>query len=204
MGLHAWTKLDKLIPALCVEAGAHFLDAGPITIGNVGFAGNLGWYDLSLREHLLGAPMEAYRIGEWGGMRWNDHRFAFWPGEDGNALPCEVVAERLRGRFAAHLSSLRAPQIVVATHMLAFQSQVYSKPHPGWRFANAFMGSLALGDIIRANPRVVLAIAGHTHVPSDQRIGSLRAVVSPLGYKREWRADNVVDAARRALTVVEL
>lgn len=203
-GITAWTWLDKLLPALCTEVGAHLLDAGPVTLGRVGFAGSLGWYDLTLREHLLDAPLAAYRTGEWGGMRWNDHQYAFFPGDDGEALLCEDVAERLRERLRTHLAQLDANRLVVATHTLAFAEQVYSKQHPGWRFANAFMGSLKLGEIIRADRRVQLAIAGHTHIPSDHRLGPLRAVVSPLGYKREWRADNVVDAVKRAVTVVDL
>lgn len=203
-GIDAWTWLDKLLPALCTEAGVHFLDNAPITLGNIGFAGTLGWYDLSLREHTLDVPMEAYRKGEWGGMKWMDHLYAYWPDEEGAPLPCEVVSERLRARFAAQLQALTSRRVVVATHMLAFPGQVFSKQHPGWRFVNAFMGSLKLGELIRADPRVVLSIAGHTHLPSDQRMGHVRAVVSPLGYRREWRASNVTDAVTKAVSVVDL
>lgn len=203
-GYDAWTWLDKLLPALCAEAGVHYLDGGALTLGNVGFVGTLGWYDLSLREHLLDVPMEAYRTGEWGGMKWMDHVYARWPDADGAPLPCEAISERLRARFTTQLQGLTTRRVVAATHMLAFPDQIFSKQHPGWRFVNAFMGSRKLGDVIRADPRVVLAIAGHTHIPSDTRQGHVRAVVSPLGYRREWRASNVTDAITKAVTVVDL
>jgi hypothetical protein len=203
-GINAWTWLDTLLPALCTEAGVTLLDAGPIALGNTGFAGSLAWYDLSMREHLLGAPMEAYRSGEWSGMRWNDHRFALFPDDAGKAMLPEAVCARLQERLGVHLRTLQTPRIVVATHTLAFAEQIFVKQHPGWRFANAFMGSLRTGELLRADPRVILAIAGHTHIPSEHRFGGLRAIVSPLGYQREWRSPDVRAAVTKAVTVVDL
>ena len=110
----------------------------------------------------------------------------------------------LRERLAGHMRALDAPRLVVATHVLAFEQQIHRKEHPGWRFVNAFMGSLPLGQLIRSDPRVVLHIAGHTHLGSDLRIGRLRAVVSPLGYRGEWKGGTPREAVARALTVVDL
>lgn len=203
-GVDSWAWLDKLLPALCQEAGARYLDGGPVRLGRTGFAGTLGWYDLSTREHLLDAPMEAYRRGAWGGLVWNDHRFARWNGEDGKPLACEEVARRLRERLEGHLRALEAPQVVVATHMLLFEGQIHRRPHPGWRFVNGFMGSYPLGELIRSDPRVVLTVSGHTHLHSDLRMGPLRAVVSPLGYRREWLGASEQEAVARSLRVVDL
>lgn len=203
-GIDSWAWLDKLLPALCTEAGVHLLDAGPTVIGGIGFAGSLGWYDLTMREHLLDAPMEAYRTGRFGGLMWNDHRFAHFLDAEGKHLQSEVVAERLRDRLQAHLDSLSCSRVVVATHMLAFERQVHRKDRPGWRFVNAFMGSLRMGELLARDPRIELAIAGHTHIHSDQRIGRLRALVSPLGYAKEWRAPDVAGAVEKALAVVDL
>lgn len=203
-GLHSWARLDKLLPALCAEAGAELLDAGPIEIDGVGFAGTLGWYDLTTREHLLDAPMEAYRKGVWEGLRWTDHTYTVWPDADGAPMPMEEVARVLRERFAAHLASLTTRRIVSVTHTLPFMEQIHRKEHPGWRFVNAFMGSLPLGDVIKANPRVVLSISGHTHLHSDLRFGRMRAVVTPLGYKKEWHGATPEAAVEKSLKVVEV
>jgi predicted phosphodiesterase len=203
-GIDSWARLDKLLPALCTEAGAELLDAGPVEIDGVGFAGTLGWYDLSTREHVLDAPMEAYRKGVWGGLRWTDHTYTAWKGPDGEKMGMEEVAGILRERLAAHLAALTTRRIVVATHTLPFGEQIHRKEHPGWRFVNAFMGSLPMGQVIRDDPRVVLAIAGHTHLGSDLRLGRLRAVVSPLGYAKEWRGNTPAAAVAHALKLVEL
>ena len=203
-GVDSWARLDKLLPALCREADVQLLDAGPQEIDGVGFVGTLGWYDLTTREHVLEAPIEAYRAGEWGGLRWTDHTYAVWRDADGAAMEMEEVARILRERLAAHLRAVTSRRIVVATHTLPFGEQIHRKAHPGWRFANAFMGSLPMGDVVRGDPRVVLAIAGHTHIGSDLRIGRLRAVVSPLGYTREWKGTTPAEAVMNALKVIEV
>ncbi len=203
-GIDAWARLDKILPALCQEAGAVCLDAGPVVVDGVGFAGTLGWYDLSTRDMELEASDEAYRTGSFAGMQWMDHRLAVWKGENGEAMTERQVAERLRARFAAHLASLDTDVIVAVTHMLPFAEQVHRKSHPGWRFANAFMGQLALGEVIRADPRVRVAIAGHTHLPSENASGPLHTLVTPLGYHTEWGGRTAVEAVERAVRVIEL
>ncbi|MFZ5481495.1 MAG: metallophosphoesterase family protein [Myxococcota bacterium] len=196
-GMDAWKRLDVLLPALCREAGVHDLDAGPVELGGIGFAGTIGWWDLSLRDPDLEVG-DAYGTGVYGGVRWLDHTLAAW-----GAAP-EVVSERLRARLADQLAALRTDRIVAVTHVLPFEAQVHRASRPVWRFLNAFMGSVALGEVLRADPRVVLAIAGHTHLGSDLRFGGLRAVVSPLGYRREWRGASAEEAVERAVKVVEL
>jgi Icc-related predicted phosphoesterase len=203
-GVDSAQRLERLLPEACAAAGAELLDAGPVEVDGVGFVGTCGWYDLSTREADLPAPMEAYRSGRWAGVRMNDPLHVLFPGPDGEPLAMEDVARAMRERLRDHLRVCRARRIVAVTHTLPFAEQIVRKPYDGWRFANAFMGSTRLGDVLRNDPRVVLAIAGHTHHGSDLRYGRLRAVVSPLGYPREWKAPRVEDAVVRALTVLDL
>jgi predicted phosphodiesterase len=202
-GRHAWWRLDALLPALCAEAGVHDLDAGPLVVGDVGFVGTLGWWDLSTRDPTLDAPDRAYREGSFAGLRWMDHVYAHWPAAAARPMLPEAVAEVLRQRLRDQLALCASPRIVAVTHMLPFAAQLHHKAHPGWRFAQAFIGHLGLGDVIEGDPRVELAVAGHTHLPSDHTRGRLRALVSPLGYRREWDGLTDAEAVRRALTVVE-
>lgn len=203
-GQHAWWRLDQLLPALCAEAGVDCLDAGAVVIGEVGFVGTLGWYDLSMRDRALDAPEEAYTRGEFHGLRWMDHVYAHFPDEGGRPLRCEAVADRLRARLAAQLASCTARRIVGVTHMVPFDAQLTRKDHPGWRFCQAFIGHRGLGEVLTADPRVELAVAGHTHHGSDLRVGGLRALVSPLGYRAEWLGRPMEEAVARAVTAVTL
>lgn len=208
-GLDSWKRLDAVLPALCREAGVHLLDAGPVVLGGIGFAGSLGWYDLSTADPDLGLPLATYREGEWGGLRWNDHRLAVWGDGAGGRMVERDVADRLRARLAAHLATLETARVVAVTHTLPFAAQVARSPSPAWRFVNAFMGSTALGDLLLADPRVELAIAGHTHIGSELWIDRpaglpLHAIVSPLGTTREWRGTPAEEAVARAIRVVDL
>lgn len=203
-GMNAWVRLDKLLPALCTEAGVRNLDAGAVELGGITFCGSLGWYDLSMTDPLLGAPGSAYIEGRFGGMQWMDHVYAVWPDATGTKMGPAEVAEVLRARLKAQLAAATGERIVAVTHMLPFDAQLHHKDSPGWRFCQAFIGHRALGDVIRADPRVVLAIAGHTHHGSDLRFGGLHAVVSPLGYRGEWLGRPVREAVERAVRVVDL
>jgi predicted phosphodiesterase len=203
-GITAWTKLDTLLPALCAEAKVHCLDAGAVQLGEFAFCGSLGWYDLSMIDPDLGAPAEAYAAGRFGGLQWMDHVYAVFPDDVGGRLGPPAVAKRLADRLRAQLAAVSASRIVGVTHMLPFDAQLHRKPDPGWRFMQAFIGHRALGEILSADSRVELAIAGHTHHASDMRIGSLHAVVSPLGYRSEWMGRPPVEAVERAVKVVDL
>jgi hypothetical protein len=119
-------------------------------------------------------------------------------------MGAEEVAELLHRKLADHLRSCKASRLVVATHTLGFHEQVHRRPHPGWQFVNAFMGSYRLGELIRSDSRVELAIAGHTHLGSDLQFGRLRAMVSPLGYRKEWNGADVATAVAKAMQVVSL
>jgi predicted phosphodiesterase len=202
-GIDSWARVDKLLPALAAEAGVDDLDAGPVVIDGVGFAGTLGWFDFSTADPDLGLPVEAYREGAHGGMQWMDQRLAHFR-EDGRRMLDEVVAQRLRDRLRLQLSTLATPRVVAVTHMLPFAAQVERRASATWRFCNAYMGHLALGELLRADARVVVSIAGHTHRPSDLHIGALRAVVSPLGYRGEWGGRSDREAVAAAMTVVEI
>ncbi|MSQ03927.1 MAG: hypothetical protein EXR71_18905 [Myxococcales bacterium] len=203
-GQHAWWRLDHLLPALCAEAGVDNLDAGGVEVDGIGFVGTLGWYDLSMKDEALGAPDDAYASGEYAGMKWMDHVYAVFPGPDGRPLPCQAVAAVLRGRLAAQLAATTAPRVVGVTHMVPFAEQLYRKDHPGWRFCQAFIGHRGLGEVLLSDPRVELAIAGHTHRRSDLRIGGLRALCTPLGYRREWIGMTDAEAVAAAVTLVEI
>ena len=203
-GQTAWWKLDGILPALCAEAGVHDLDAGPVVIDGVGFVGTLGWYDLSTRDAGLGAPDDAYARGEFAGLKWMDHVYACFPDDAGRPMHCTAVADRLRGRLAAQLGACPAERIVGVTHMVQFEEQLLRKAHPGWRFAQAFIGHLRLGELLRGDARVRLSVCGHTHHGSDHTFGSLRAVAAPLGYRHEWGGASAAEAVAQRVALAEL
>jgi hypothetical protein len=209
MGVDAWAKLDRLIPALCKEAGVHYLESSPVVIDGVGFVGTLGWYDHSMRDTSLDAPEEAYVTGRWAGMQWMDPIYAVFRDETGGRLAPEAVAAILRERLVQQLTTINADKLVACTHHVQFASQLLRRASPGWQFCQSFIGHAALGAAILGDPRVVLSVCGHTHHGSDQILARpegppLRAVVSPLGYLGEWGGEPTERIVPRRVALAEV
>lgn len=203
VGHDARWRQEELWPQLCAEVGAQSLDGRGLRLGELSFVGVMGWYDFSFRDPALEVPEAAYRAGEWGGVRWMDVRNApFVVG--GEALAPEAVLDRQLRRLDAALRRVETERVVAVTHHLPFAAQAWRSQNPVWRFVNAFLGSVRLGERIAQDPRVELVISGHSHIPSERELGGLRAMVSPLGYGREWREGSVDAAVERAVRLVEL
>lgn len=56
---------EKIIPKIVKQCGFHYLDQKPFMKGNVGFVGNIGWYDYSFRNYKKPIPDEYYKNKHW-------------------------------------------------------------------------------------------------------------------------------------------
>jgi len=185
-GESSWDLHEAAIPERLARHGFHALHLAPVTVGPVAFVGSMGWYDYSLGD-ASGIPAAAYRTktypGEPGPL-WNDARFARFPWDD------ETLTALLAGRLAAQLAAVAAADAVVAVvHHLVDARQL---PGPRWlvperwRFANAFLGSAALGTVLRARAGVRLVVCGHVHRHSEVREeGGLRLLTVGSDYERK-------------------
>lgn len=54
---------EVALPQLAQDYGFHYLDAGPVYVGDVAVVGNVGWYDFSL-VHLTGFPGHRVALGD--------------------------------------------------------------------------------------------------------------------------------------------
>lgn len=55
-----WDRYERELPAAVAAAGWHYLDFGPVLVGDVAFIGCTGWYDFSLRQRT--APRPGLRV----------------------------------------------------------------------------------------------------------------------------------------------
>ncbi len=78
------TSHDKylLITRLCKECGFHHLGDKPIVINNIGFCGNIGWYDYSYKSDKFNIPEKDYISKTYGTSVWNDVNYAKWNADD--------------------------------------------------------------------------------------------------------------------------
>lgn len=212
-GITSRHKYDKLLPALCREAGFHPLWQAPFFFGDIAFCGSMGWYDYSLRNRDFDAyfSWQDYVRKRFQSYQWNDGRFVYWrlPGQNGTEptrASDTALATYMAHQLSAQLQDAQqhASRIIAVTHMLPFRAMMIYHQEPQRDYFGAFMGSVLLGEALQACPQVELVLAGHTHRQQTVRIGHLTAYTSPLGYARQWQARTTMQIARQRLSVLEI
>jgi predicted phosphohydrolase len=171
-------RYERVLPALAREAGFHMLDGAPVRIGDVGIVGNIGWYDYSLQDRRLRLREFFYRRKTLPGLvTMNDRRFVRWRFSDAE------FTERCAGRLAEDLRSVSPAvrTIVAVTHFVPFRELVGPAEGLPLMFARAFLGSTALGRVLRRFRKVRHVVCGHAHLDAEADIGSVRAVAIGAG-----------------------
>lgn len=197
-GLDSFELYGRIIPEVARTCGFHDLDAEPKVIGDVGFAGTIGWYDYSFRDPALGIPLRFYENkvspgfarrdprfvhlvhdtadiapnGLRANARWMDGEMIRWGFDDAGFN--RLTLERLEAQLAAIESGVRT--IVAVTHHLPFPEMLKRKADPAWGFGSAFMGSVGLGETLRRHPKVRHAVCGHSHSRDARQLGPITAL----------------------------
>ncbi len=217
-GIDSTVKYENLIPAVCSEFGFEFLPAGPITIGDIGFAGTMGWYDYSFRNRDFDETVSRalYSEGMYERCFWNDKRFVWWLRNPGRKIIhlrdrglCRLDAEVNRSMTATlktHLDQLvenKVREIVVVTHMVPFKGLVNYKRELPADFFTAYLGSEGLEKTIRACPLITHSIFGHSHTTHDVRLNGVRVMASPVGYLSKDDLSHLETLAEERLSVFD-
>jgi len=213
--------LREVIPAACARHGFDYLEDGPQVVGDVAFVGTMGWYDYSFRPTDLDVPMRFYEHktgpgyarakSDWRFLieppypaltsdqlristQWQDVRFVKLGVSDPEFA--NLLAEQLRG----HIASIRddADHIVAVLHHLPFREALSSRTSPSWRFGNAFMGAEVFGEILAAEPKVRLAVYGHSHTEGVVMHGPVTGVNCGSTYRHKQYA--VIDTGNWSVT----
>jgi 3',5'-cyclic AMP phosphodiesterase CpdA len=181
----SYEKWTNRLPKLARRMGFTMLDHETRVIGNIGFVGNVGWYDYTLRDHRLAIPLRFYqakigpgralRVSEWQHLlppedelrpehhditfSWKDGEFVNLPMND------EEFLDLLKNRLQADLERIseRSEKIVTILHHLPRRELVWYRDDANWDFATAFLGSQRLGDLLKTSPNLTLCLAGHNH-----------------------------------------
>jgi len=201
----AW-KHDVALRGIAAEHGFHYLPGSPLVVGAIGFAGSLGWYDYSLRDHRLDGAIGTCQYDEGtlvdsNGCTgvWTDTRRAAWlrypQSKDWRQrrlrLCAGEVCAKLAGALEAECQHIvgRATKLVVVIHTNPFRSCLLPgiKPDP----FDAYEGSVHLGELLVrfGAQREVLCICGHRHQPLDMTEAGIRVVRSPVGYLDFFKGD---------------
>ncbi|HJZ89086.1 MAG TPA: metallophosphoesterase [Polyangia bacterium] len=195
---HTVSSRERYLDALAehvTAAGFDYLPAGPVVEAGVGFVGQTGWFDYSLRNraHDAAISLEVYRRKRFGALRWNDGVRVRWP-DGAGLLDDPDLSAWMVGRLQADLAAVPGGARVVVTHHLPFPELVFVRGALPWDYLNAFLGSRTLGQTILRAPGVERVVCGHTHARRRAVLRSAdgRRVVaetSPIGYPREYGDD---------------
>jgi len=202
-------KYERLIPEMCREMGFHDLGQEPVIMGDIGFAGTVGWYDYSFADSRLDLDADVYWAGRYGDEIWWDRKMTYWVPGEGDKAPrakkrmrdAEVCTEMVQ-RLDGHLSSIEndVDQIVAVVHSLPFTAGLPRSEPP--YYLDAYTGSARLGETLEAHPKVTHCIGGHKHLSGDWEVGGIKLHRRILG--RIDDAGEVRVTATDAVGVIEI
>ncbi|OQZ06765.1 MAG: hypothetical protein B6D36_03345 [Planctomycetes bacterium UTPLA1] len=206
-------RYENEVAGAFARNGVHYLDAAPLQVGHVAFAGNVGWYDFSFRPSSMRIPLRFYRhkVAPGAAAYFEKHRHLLERDDDVPAASREVTSrwmdgERVRlpisdveftqrsaNRLREHLEAVeqKAERIVVAVHHLPFAELVPPTILPNWAFAGAFLGSDLLGETILDFPKASHVFCGHSHRARECRRGAL--VCKSIGSTYREKQYDVLD-----------
>jgi hypothetical protein len=195
---------EQALPARVRAAGWHWLQSEPLRVGDVGFAGSVGWYDFSFAVDSLGIPRRFYerKVSPGAAERMSEHAGLFEPSDDIPASAREIVARWNDAKFVrlgqsdeAFLQSLLdalrkqldamsdMPHVVAAVHHLPFR-ELLPPPHSAqWDFAKAYLGSSKIGELLLKYPQLSHVYCGHSHFPAETQVGHIKAINVGSGYR---------------------
>lgn len=133
---------EKILPTIVNKCGFHYLDQKPFIKGDVGFAGNIGWYDYSFKDSSLPIPERYYLNKRWPNMvTWNDGRYVHLGMSD--IAFARLLNDKLKRHFAS--VSRQVNTIICAFHHVPFTELLRTRHTSMDKFLTAFSGNKKTG-----------------------------------------------------------
>jgi predicted phosphohydrolase len=190
-----WTPPDEdslaryreTLPAICRTHDVHMLDASPVRLGDVAIAGNMGWYDYSLRAPFLEIPIRFYEHKASPGTAAVRPRLQHLiegcddVPDDCAGFLCRWVdyafTDACLARLDGHLDDVRdARRVIVGMHHLPMLELVPREvKRKSLQFAGGFLGSTRFGDLITRHENVSHVLCGHSHAFKQHRANGMVA-----------------------------
>ena len=221
-GRDSGARYERLLAEISTKNDFKLLAKSPVIIGDVGFAGCMGWFDYSFRNTRFddSASLEKYRAGKWlhptngKSFMWNDMQNVWWlkdlsakiSGFSRNdlCLSDTDIAEKMAAALDSQLKLLEANQvgkIVAVTHFVPTRKLLYYSDTIPHDYFNAYHGSALIEGVIGSHANISHVLYGHSHLAKDEMIDGVRYVSRPVGYLGPGRA---VEDAMSKLAIFEV
>ncbi|QOV92252.1 metallophosphoesterase [Humisphaera borealis] len=200
------------LPARVRSLGWHWLEESPVVLGNgVAVAGSVGWYDYGFALPHLGIPRRFYeqKISPAAATRFTEYAYLLERTDDISPAGMEVAARWNDGRhvklhrtdeqfLAERMAALNrdltalgadptVTRVIVGVHHVPLAELMPPKPPEhvvtGKAFAGAFLGSPAMGAMLRRHAKDSRVFCGHSHFPARARVDHFEAVNIGSGYR---------------------
>lgn len=157
--------------------------------------GHTGWYDYSYASDRFSYDRLSKRA--YYGGTWQDKEQIAWRYDD--AVMSEQFADTVRN----DLEKLKDKKIILITHVVTNKNFRVPMPHRLFDYYNAFIGTSDF-DKIYDDYAIHYSIMGHVHFRHSLTERDITYICPCLGYKREWRTDDINTEIGNSLYVIEV
>jgi putative phosphoesterase len=170
---------DEIYARLCADT--HCLSNHPLVLKDTVIIGDVGWYDYSFGSARF--SKEEFSLMERNGRVWQDFLKNQWTRD--NLETSDFFLKRLEKQMQSHADK----KFFVVSHMVPVPELRVVNSQGDWDYFNAFLGSIALGDLYRRYP-VRHALFGHVHYRRSFEASSIGWHCRCLNYHNEWRLED--------------
>lgn len=158
-------------------------------------AGHTGWYDYTYASGEF--TYDRLERRSYYGGTWQDKNHIAWRYNDAE------MSRQFSRAVREDLESLGARKIILITHIVTSKRFRVPMPHRLFDYYNAFIGTSDFNAIYNDFP-VHYSIMGHVHFRHSLTENGITYICPCLGYKREWRTDDISTEIGNAYYVIEI
>ncbi len=157
--------------------------------------GHTGWYDYSYASGRFSYERLSRRA--YYGGTWQDKEHVDWRYSD------DIMSKNFADDVRDDLAGLEGRKIILVTHIVTNTNFRVPMPHRLFDYYNAFIGTSDF-DEIYDDYDIRYSIMGHVHFRHSLTEGSITYICPCLGYKREWRTDDIRTEMGNSMYVIEI
>lgn len=158
--------------------------------------GHPGWYNHAVYDKNKFSPDEV----EHGKFRW-----AYW--QDKLRMDWEMSDQEVSKHFSQliekDLEKVTTDNIILQTHVVTIPEYTMPMPHRTFDFFNAFMATNDLKHVHKKYP-ITHQVMGHVHFRAKLLRDETEFITNSLGYRREWRSNDLEKEIQKSLVIIEV
>ena len=157
--------------------------------------GSPAWYDYSFASDRF--SYDDLKKREFSGGTWQDKVRINWQKSD------QEVSKYFRDEARRDLEKVKDKNIILVTHVPTHKAFRVPMPHRIFDYYNAFIGTSDFNDFYD-DYTIRYSVMGHIHFRHEIVENGVDYICACLGYRREWRTNDLQQEIRDTLKVIEI